>query len=219
MWGLSISPCPTAVAQNVLIQRSSLVCSPVSWEYTECTGWSEATILVIYSQTSVLGVTALIDTILFPVFFLVFRCSPRVPSPLAFQVSSLARFVTVRSMLPSVSMVTLGRWRRTRWVCAEEGCTGLTSGEISSVTRSSARVCLLHCGPVRFGILETILKWGASWWFFKPNQQFLYELGMFENRHSILEKKYFCNKGVVPVDPPFVGQRPHFYIFWDPSLI
>ena len=38
--------------------------------------------------------------------------------------------------------------------------------EISSVTRSSARVCLLHCGPVFFGILGTILEWEASWWFF-----------------------------------------------------
>ena len=29
----------------------------------------------------------------------------------------------------------------------------------------------------------------------------------------------FCNKGMVQADPhPSYGQRPYFYIFWDPSL-
>jgi len=43
--------------------------------------------------------------------------------------------------------------------------------------------------------------------------QFLYELGMFEDRWSILEKKYFCNKGLVLGDPPY-GKRPYIDIFF-----
>ena len=40
---------------------------------------------------------------------------------------------------------------------------------------------------------------------------------MYEDTQSIL-KKYFYNKSLVLADPPFFGQRPHFYMFLDPSL-
>ena len=41
---------------------------------------------------------------------------------------------------------------------------------------------------------------------------------MFEDTHSILEKNYFYNKGVVPADPPSLVKDHTFTFFLDPSL-